>query len=80
MGGPGGSNTHNYVYGFTPEGKEMHPTLLDGSTPDRKNMSGEIYVYDTSEYDGCTEVDPSIDQTETVNKKQDMEIPVNDVE
>lgn len=72
MGGPNKKNAHNYVFGSTPEGRELHPKLLDGSVPEERNLSGAIYVYDTSEYDGSTEIDSSIDQAETVNKQQDL--------
>ncbi len=80
MGGPGGGdNPHNYVYGFTPTGKEMQPVLLNGKDGKRHNCSGGLYVYDTSEDDGTTEIDTSADQCETLNKKQDLFIPVTEV-
>lgn len=81
MGGSGeGSNPHNYVYGFTPTGKEMHPILLNGEDKGRRNYSGGIYVYDMSEYDGTSEIDSSAEQAETVNKKEDFQIPVSGID
>ena len=73
-------NSHNYVYGFTPEGKEMHPVLLNGKDNDKHNISGGIYVYDTAENDGMLEVDKSIDQAESVNQHSDFYITSNDIE
>ena len=68
MGGPGTiDNPHNYVFGFTPEGKEMHPVMLNGKDNEKHNVSGGIYVYDTAEYDGTPETDSSIDQIESIN-------------
>lgn len=81
MGGSGNTdNPHNYVYGFTPEGKEMHPVLLNGKDSGKRNFSGGIYVYDTAEYDGKSESDPSINQIESVNKKSDLDISVDDID
>ena len=81
MGGPGDrDNPHNYVYGFTPQGKEMHPVLLNGRDDGRRNFSGGIYVYDTSEDDGKPEVDSSIKQLESVNKKNDIYIPSDGID
>lgn len=80
MGGPGGRNTHNYVFGFTSEGKEMHPRLIDGKAPKERNISGAIYVYDTTEYDGSIEIDSSIEQAETINKHQDLYINENGIQ
>lgn len=80
MGGMGsGSNPHNYVFGFTPEGKEMHPVLLNGEDKKLHNVPGGIYVYDTAEDDGKAEVDPSITQRESINKNSDLYIPANDI-
>lgn len=73
------SNPHNFVYGFTPTGKEMKPTLLNGTSTGRRNVSGGIYVYNTADDDGTTEPDSSINQTETTNKMSDLFIPANDV-
>ena len=81
MGGYGEeANPHNYVYGFTPEGKEMHPVLLNGKDSSRHNFSGGIYVYNTGENDGKAEVDPSIEQEENVNKNIDIYVPASDIE
>lgn len=80
MGGDGTQkNPHNYVYGFTPEGKEMHPLLLNGQDNGKRNFSGGIYVYDTADDDGMQEDDSSIDQKEKVNKKCDLSIAGSDL-
>lgn len=64
------------VYGFTPVGKLMQPTLLNGKYAERKNLPGEIYIYDTAADDGSLEIDPSINQRETSNKYGDLAIPI----
>ena len=79
MSGPNKEKSHNYVFGFTPEGRGMLPKLLDGSTPNANNISGAIYVYDTSDFDCRAEIDPGINQTETVNKRQDLFISENGI-
>ncbi len=79
MGGFDGDNTHNYVFGFTPEGKEMPLRLIDGSRPENRNTSGAVYVYDTSDYDGTTEEDQSVNQKEKPNKYQTLFIKENAV-
>lgn len=80
MGGDGNmANPHNYVYGFTPSGKEMIPRLLNGVYAGKKNISGGIYVYDTADDDGKAEIDPSIHQAETRNKTSDFVIPAKDM-
>ena len=81
MGGVGtGVNPHNYVYGFTPEGKVMHPILLNGKDSEKHNHSGGIYVYDTTENDNKPEVDSSIEQTEKVNKNIDIYVSEKDID
>ncbi len=81
MAGEGtGSSPHNYVFGFTPSGKEMTPRLLNGIDSGRRNFSGGIYVYDTSEDDGTTEPDISLNQAESVNQKSDFYIPADGIE
>ena len=80
MGGRGGKNPHSYVFGFTPVGKEMNPVLLNEKYDGRRNIPGGIYVYDTSEYDGSCENDPSIGQAETLNKKSSLSISVSDID
>ena len=80
MAGEGsGRNPHNYVFGFTPSGKEMTPKLLNGPDSGRRNFSGGIYVYDTAEYDGSSEADPSLHQSESVNKTADFYIPIDKI-
>lgn len=74
------SSPHNYVYGFTPKGKEMTPKLLNGTGAGKRNISGGIYVYDTAEYDGTVERDPSIDQAESVNQHSDFVVPVDGIQ
>ncbi len=71
---------HNYVYGFTPMGKEMPPRLLNGVDSGKRNVSGGIYVYDTAEYDGTAERDPSIDQAESVNQSSDFYLRVDGIQ
>lgn len=73
------TNPHNYVYGFTPSGKEMTPTLLNGIYAGKKNVSGGIYIYDTADDDGSAEPDSSINQVESPNKTSDLYIPVDGV-
>ena len=81
MGGNGRTNNpHNYVYGFTPSGKEMRPVLLNGEDDGKRNISGGIYVYNTADDDGTAEADSSIDQTESVNKNSDFWMPVNGID
>lgn len=81
MGGSGyGVNPNNYVYGFTPAGKEMHPILLNGEDSDKHNHSGGIYVYDTAENDNEPEVDSSIEQAEKVNKNIDIYVSEKDID
>ena len=75
-----GSNPNNYVFGFTPSGKEMTPTLLNGIDSGRRNFSGGIYVYDTSDNDGTTEPGPSLNQKESVNQNSDFYIPIDNVD
>ena len=73
MGGDGRTKSpNNYVYGFSPDGKEMHPTLLNGKDKERHNVSGGLYVYNTADYDGSTEIDAGFDQTESENKHSDL--------
>ncbi len=79
MGGEDKENTNNYVFGFTPDGKEMTPSLINGRYDGNRNVPGGIYVYDMGEYDGTKEIEDSINQRETVNKNQDLFIPVKDV-
>lgn len=81
MGGDGTMiNPHNYVYGFTPSGKEMIPTLLNGKYTGKKNISGGIYVYDTADDNGSAEPDSSVNQAESPNKMSDLDIPVDGVD
>lgn len=80
MGGNGNKeNPNNYVFGFTPQGKEMKPSLLNGTYNGKRNVSGGIYVYDTAEDDGKAEIDSSLGQTENPNKKCDIAIPTEAV-
>ena len=80
MGGPWGDNMHNYVYGFTPTGKEMTPVLLNGDYTYKRNLSGAIYVYDTSEYDGTKEKDNSVEQRESPNTKSDFSVKLAEID
>ncbi|WP_303790746.1 carbon-nitrogen hydrolase family protein [Ruminococcus flavefaciens] len=73
------NNSHSYVYGFTPTGKEMAPVLLNKKDDDNHSISEGIYVYDTASDDKSCEVDRSLNQKESVNKHQDMFIPAIDI-
>lgn len=80
MAGDGtAAHPHNYVYGFTPMGKEMKPELLNGIDSGKRNISGGIYVYDTAEYDETAERDPSVGQAESVNQHSDFDLPVDGI-
>lgn len=71
---------NNYVYGFTPSGKEMHPVLLNGTDNNKHNFLGGIYVYDTAADDRKCETDSSFNQDEKTNKNSDIYIPINDID
>lgn len=72
---------NNYVYGFTPFGKEMHPVLLNGAeNNNRHNFLGGIYVYDITADDRKCEIDTSFYQDEKPNKNSDIYIPINDID
>lgn len=80
MGGDvNNEKVNSYVYGFNPNGKELHPVLLNGG-PEQVNIPGEIYLYDTDADDNGTQADKSLNQKETVNKKQNFLIPIGNVE
>lgn len=80
MGGPSwAGNMNNYVYGFTPTGKEMEPILLNGTYDGQRNVSGGIYVYDTLEYDGTFDTDVSNSQKETINQKSNYSISLSEI-
>lgn len=81
MGGDGQKkNPNNYVYGFSPNGKELSPLLLNGEDASKRNVCGGIYVYDTASDDGQTEIDPSADQMKSVNKNIDFYIESRNVD
>lgn len=62
----------NFVFGFTPAGKEMTPVLLNGSDGGKRNFPDGIYVYDTADDDGTVEMDPSARQEENPSKDRDL--------
>lgn len=70
---------NNYVYGFTPAGQEMTPVLLNGTDTEKHNVLGGIYVYDTADDDGSSEIDSSLNQAETVNLHSDLAISAGDI-
>lgn len=75
MGGDGsGSNPNSYVFGFSPTGKEVIPTCLIGNDRPQHNISGGVYIFDTSTDNGEDGVDVSINQAKTPNKKSSFEI------
>ena len=81
MGGYGAGNNPNcYVYGFSPNGKALTPTILGNTSVIRNNMSGCVYVFDTSTDDGKTEPDPSCSQTSTVNKNSDFYLDIKNID
>lgn len=80
MGGDGKKERPNsYVYGFSPNGKELKPHLINGSS-NQINMPGGIYIYDLADDDGGEEPESSINQFKTGNKYQDFFIPVGNID
>lgn len=75
-----GSIPNSYVFGFTPSGKKIASTLLNGVNSGRKNLSDGIYAYDTSTDDGTTGPGPSLKQKETINQNSDFYIPFDYVD
>ena len=73
------SNSHAYVYGFNPNGKELKPYNIMKKTTEL-NSPGGIYVYDTSLDDGCSSQETSFNQLKTPNKNYHIEIPVGGVD
>ena len=53
------TSEHNYVFGYTPSGKEMKPVLLNGKDTGKNNVPDGVYVYDTADDDGTAECDPA---------------------
>jgi len=81
MGGDGkASNPHCYVYGFTPEGKEMKPECYRTQDTLQHNVPGSIYIYELSTDDGTAEDDSSLYQQEKENKNSDFDIPVGNIQ
>ncbi len=62
----------NFVFGFTPAGKEMTPVLLNGKDNGKRNFPDGIYVYDTADSDGTPERDPSARQQENPSRDEDL--------
>jgi len=73
-------NSKCYVFGFTPNGKEMIPECIGGVDASRNNVCGSIYIYDTNTDDGSDGVDTSFDQSPTTNKYSNLDIPVGNVQ
>lgn len=72
MGGDGEKGKVNsYVYGFSPNGKEMQPQLLNGSS-NMTNVPGGIYIYDTAQDDGASQSEKSLNQNKSFNKFEDF--------
>lgn len=69
----------NYVFGFTPAGKEMTPVLLNGSDGGKRNFPDGIYVYDTAADSGILERDPSARQPENPSKDRDLSVAAGGV-
>lgn len=65
---------NSYVFGYTPNGKEMKFTNLTYKGKDR-NKVGTVYVFDTDSDDGSFDVDSSINQIHTTNKIQNYFYP-----
>lgn len=75
MGGDGTKeNGHNYVYGFNPNGGQLQPENLNGSSKEH-NVPGGLYVYEITKDTGAAEPDNS-NQFETVNKNVRFAWPV----
>ena len=79
MGGDGEiKNSKNYVYGFNPNGGQLKTININGSS-DKKNVPGGLYIYEITKDLGQPEVDNS-NMSETLNKKWQLEIPVNGIQ
>ena len=74
-----GSKSGNYVFGFTPTGKEMVPVLLNGNDRGRRNFPDGVYVYDTAQDDRQFETDPRARQQEKPNKNEDVSISTDGI-
>ena len=73
MGGDGTtSHSKNYVYGFNPNGGELQPVNLNGSSLEQ-NVSGGLYVYEVAKDTGKACDDSK--QLETTNKNWQLKIP-----
>ena len=70
---------NSYVYGYSPEGKELPFENLTVKTKNR-NEIGSVYIYDTESSDGKMEEDFSLNQEATVNKNINLYIPVGNVQ
>lgn len=80
MGGDGRvKNPKAYVYGFNRKGKDLVPynIVKEG---DKLNEPGGIYMYDLAKDDKNASQDPTLYQSETVNKNSQLEITVGDID
>ena len=76
MGGDGTKESgHNYVYGFNPNGGQLQPENLNGSSKEH-NVPGGLYVYEITRDAGTSEPDNS-NQFETVNKNVQFAWPIS---
>lgn len=76
MGGDGTKESgHNYVYGFNPNGGQLQPENLNGSSEEH-NVPGGLYVYEITRDAGASEPDNS-NQLETVNKNVQFAWPIS---
>ena len=62
------------VYGFSPQGKYLHPV------PHAESEQNGIYIYDTATDDGGQEEDRSLMQAPSVNKHIDIFVPMGNIE
>lgn len=72
-------NDHNYVFGFTPSGKEMRPILINGRDGGKRNFPDGVYVYDTAQAVGPLGVDPSARQQENPSRDEEVFIPADGI-
>lgn len=76
MGGDGlVKKPRAYVYGFNPNGKELTPiNAKEGSKVN--NSPGTIYIYDIRLDDGKSSIEPSINQSKSINKNYHLEFSI----
>ena len=62
----------NYVFGFSPNGKELKPVLLNGQDRGNNDFPDGVYVYDTAVNAGAFLADPTARQKENPSKDEDL--------